>query len=72
MDLRIPNNKRLLILIAAIVPMMLSGCGDISGSSSGGRRAPQCSGTGLAGVDLSGNCRSAPHATMGALEAVGG
>ena len=30
----------------------------------------QCLGTGLAAVDLAGNCRATPQATMGALEAV--
>jgi len=30
----------------------------------------QCPGTGLAAVDLAGNCRATPQATMGALEAV--
>jgi len=30
----------------------------------------RCLGTGLAAVDLAGNCRATPRATMGALEAV--
>lgn len=34
------------------------------------RAGVQCPGTGLAAVDLAGNCRATPQATMGALEAV--
>jgi hypothetical protein len=30
----------------------------------------ECTGTGLAAVDLSGTCRATPQATMGALEAM--
>lgn len=31
---------------------------------------PACPGTGLAAVDLAGQCRATPQATMGALEAL--
>jgi hypothetical protein len=34
------------------------------------RNNRRCPGTGLAAVDLAGNCRAVPNATMGALEAV--
>ena len=34
------------------------------------RAGIRCPGTGLAAVDLAGNCRATPKATMGALEAV--
>jgi len=61
---------------------LLAGCG--SGGLSGGSLSGtsdslvgpsiQCANPGpeLAAVDLSGQCRIAPQATMGALEAVGG
>ena len=64
-------------LLAAIVFALVAGCG--SGSLSSGTDAIfgtsiQCAnpGAGLAAEDLSGQCRMAPQATMGALEAVGG
>jgi len=66
-------------LLAAVVFALLAGCG--SGSLSAGSDSlvspiitTQCANPepGLAAEDLSGQCRMAPQATMGALEAVGG
>ena len=67
-------------LFAALVLVLAAGCGsgNFSGNSSSsfvGQEIPvQCAnpGSGLAAVDLSGQCRAAPQATMGALEAVSG
>lgn len=65
-------------LLAAIMFALVAGCGSgsLSGSNSlvGSSNTFQCDnpGPGLAAVDLSGQCRVAPQATMGALEAVGG
>ena len=66
-------------LLAAVVFALLAGCG--SGSLSAGSDSlvspiitAQCAnpGPGLAGEDLSGQCRNTTQPTMGALEAVGG
>lgn len=52
------------------------GTTDTSGGTSGGGTtsggSAQCTSTDLAAVDLSGQCRATPQATMGALEVVGG
>jgi hypothetical protein len=66
-------------LLAAIVFALVAGCGSGGGSLAGVSESLtgpsiQCAnpGSGLAAVDLSGQCRVAPQATMGALEAVSG
>jgi len=70
-------------LFAAIVLALMAGCGSGGGSLAGASESLpesltgpsiQCAnpGPGLAAVDLSGQCRVAPQATMGALEAVSG
>lgn len=48
-----------------------SGTGDVGGGTGGGSDVvtTQCSTSGLAVTDLSGQCRASPQATMGALEA---
>jgi hypothetical protein len=45
--------------------------GDTTGGSTAGGVDVQCASTGLAAVDLSGQCRATPMATPGALEATG-
>jgi hypothetical protein len=42
------------------------------GDGTSGGTSAQCTSTGLAAVDLSGQCRATPQATMGALEASSG
>jgi len=66
-------------LFAAIVLALMAGCGSGGGSLAGASESLtgpsiQCANPGpeLAAVDLSGQCRVAPQATMGALEAVSG
>jgi len=72
-------------LLAAIVLALVAGCGSGGGSLAGVSDSAgisdsltgpsiQCANPGpeLAAVDLSGQCRVAPQATMGALEAVSG
>jgi len=76
---RAPISKHPLLrpLLATFVLALVAGCGsgNLSGSDVNAAIVYiQCAnpGGGLAAVDLSGQCRVAPQATMGALEAVGG
>ena len=59
--------------VSLLVSYTVGGAGTGSGTGTGGTSV-SCTGTstGLAAEDLAGQCRAAPQATMGALEAVSG
>jgi hypothetical protein len=67
---RPPTSGRGLRNLAFLTLLSLSGCGG-GGSGESPPQPPACSSQGIASLDLSGNPRACPQATMGALEAVG-